>query len=271
MIKNYMASINNSKAFISAIVPVFNEEKTIESVVKRLIKHPLINEVICVNDGSQDKSSKILKLFKKEVKLINLRRNHGKGHALAEGVKKATGEIVTFFDADLTNLSSNHINSLLDPLIKNRARAVLGYPMGGHFPYLFKNVTGERAYYRKDLLKHLEMISKTTRFSTEYYLNSIFEEHEIKKLPLHGLIHLYKHEKYKPQQAIKETLKDILTITHQVGKEEGLLPNDFQFIKKFILNVRNANTLKELKEKINEVNNRNVKKYLKRVFVYFYQ
>ncbi|HAJ33347.1 MAG TPA: hypothetical protein DCK79_08225 [Candidatus Atribacteria bacterium] len=48
--------------FVSAIVPVFNEEKTVAKVVKTLAKTSLVNEVICINDGSTDKS---LSIFKK--------------------------------------------------------------------------------------------------------------------------------------------------------------------------------------------------------------
>ena len=109
---------------ISAIVPVFNEEKTITNVVKKLLKSHLIDEVICINDGSTDKSLEHLKKFKNKIKLISFDKNQGKGYALVEGIKKANEPIVVFIDADLTNLSQKHIETLLKPILNNKFRAV---------------------------------------------------------------------------------------------------------------------------------------------------
>ena len=78
-----------TKPYISAIVPIFNEEKTVSNVVEVLLENPQIDEVICVNDGSTDQSLVVLKEFEKEIQLIDLKENHGKGYALAEGLKKA--------------------------------------------------------------------------------------------------------------------------------------------------------------------------------------
>jgi len=83
---------------VSAVVPVFNEEKTVAGVIKTLLENALIDEVICINDGSTDKSLSILKEFKDKIQLINLKENQGKGYALVEGIKKAKGEIVVFID-----------------------------------------------------------------------------------------------------------------------------------------------------------------------------
>jgi hypothetical protein len=51
--------------FVSAIVPVFNEEKTVAKVVKTLVKSSLVNEVICINDGSTDKSPAIYCFYRR--------------------------------------------------------------------------------------------------------------------------------------------------------------------------------------------------------------
>ncbi len=113
---------------VSAIVPVFNEEKTVSCVVGTLLKNPLINEVICVNDGSTDKSLKILKKFNHEIQIVNLKKNRGKGFALSSGIRKAKSELVVFIDSDLVNLSDKHISTLINPVLKGKAKAVLGYP-----------------------------------------------------------------------------------------------------------------------------------------------
>src|SRR3989344_6245373 len=173
--------MKSSTIIVSAIVPFFNEEKQVTKVIRQLLKSPLIDEVICINDGSTDKSLDKVQKFNGSVTLISLKRNHGKGYALTQGIKQAKGKIVVFFDSDLTNLTLKHIEILINPILKNKAKAVLGYPTGGYFSPFFKDVTGERAYYRSDILPHLNVIAKTNRFSTEYYLNEIFRARDIKR------------------------------------------------------------------------------------------
>ncbi len=96
-----------SKYCVSAIVPAFNEEKTVFNVISTLQSSSLINEVICINDGSSDRTKEILERFKndKKVKVINLDKNKGKGNALAVGIKHSKGDILLFIDADLINLT----------------------------------------------------------------------------------------------------------------------------------------------------------------------
>ena len=69
--------ITYKKASVSAIVPAFDEEKNIAKTIKFLLEDSLINEVICVNDGSTDSSFEIINSFKNKIKTINLKENHG--------------------------------------------------------------------------------------------------------------------------------------------------------------------------------------------------
>ncbi|MEX0587272.1 MAG: glycosyltransferase family 2 protein, partial [Patescibacteria group bacterium] len=79
----------SNKITVSAVVPVFEEEKTIAGVITALLSSPLLDEVIVVNDGSSDSSPEIIKSFEPRIKFINLRKNRGKGFALAKGIRKA--------------------------------------------------------------------------------------------------------------------------------------------------------------------------------------
>ncbi len=97
---------NNKKPQVSAIVPVFNEEIRVGKVIGTLLKSNLIDEVICINDGSSDKSLEVLKKFGKKIKLINFKTNKGKGTAVAEGIKEARGNFLFFCDSDLINFTS---------------------------------------------------------------------------------------------------------------------------------------------------------------------
>ena len=70
---------------ISIIIPVFNEEKTISRVLKKILNLKLIwkKEVIVVNDGSTDNTLKIIKKFKPR-RIISYSQNRGKGYHLPE-------------------------------------------------------------------------------------------------------------------------------------------------------------------------------------------
>ncbi len=89
---------------ISIIVPVFNEEKTISTVLNRVINAPVLNyekEIIVVNDGSADRTQEILNKLNLDFTLLNHDKNYGKGRALRTGFKKASGDIIIVQDGDL--------------------------------------------------------------------------------------------------------------------------------------------------------------------------
>ena len=89
----------------SVLIPVFNEEKTVIEVLKRLNSTKVEEvdyEVIVINDGSTDKTKEILEQNKNLFsKLINNERNLGKGFSVKEGLKVASGDYIIFQDADL--------------------------------------------------------------------------------------------------------------------------------------------------------------------------
>ena len=207
---------------VSAIVPVYNEEKTVSKVVNTLLKNNLIDEVICINDGSTDTSMDVLNQYKGKIKVVNFRKNHGKGFALSVGIKRAKGEIVAFIDADLTNLSNDHINEMLTPIFNNNFKGVVGYPASvkGHIFNPLSAFAGERAYYKKDLISHLEEMAKT-RFGIEVFLNHLFNKNEIKKVPLRKLKGLFKHEKRRPSNTITEYHGELSEIIKEVIRQNG--------------------------------------------------
>jgi glycosyltransferase involved in cell wall biosynthesis len=209
---------------VSAIVPVFNEEKTVSKVVNTLLNNNLIDEVICINDGSTDASMEILNHFIEKIKIIDLQKNQGKGFALSVGIKQAKGEIIAFVDADLINLSDEHIRELLTPILNHETRGVVGYPSSikGDLLNPLSNLSGERAYYRKDLISHVEEMAKT-RFGIEVFLNNLFDKKEIRKIPLRKLKGLFKHEKRGLLNTITEYHGELSEILNEVIKQKRLL------------------------------------------------
>ena len=96
---------------VSAIICVYNEERTIRDVIVSVSESPIVNEIIVVDDGSTDNTKNIIEELNKEIDITNihLKRNKGKGYAMAIGVDKVANEIIVFIDADLSNLQKTHI------------------------------------------------------------------------------------------------------------------------------------------------------------------
>ena len=88
---------------LDIIVPIFNEEKTIETVIKKLEETDfcsLEKRLILVDDFSNDSTREILSKIKNH-KVIFHDKNQGKGAAVATGIKNATADVVVIQDADL--------------------------------------------------------------------------------------------------------------------------------------------------------------------------
>tara|TARA_B100001287_G_scaffold175317_1_gene147793 strand:+ start:370 stop:1065 length:696 start_codon:yes stop_codon:yes gene_type:complete len=92
------------KNSLAVIVPFFNEEKTIELSLRRLLKIEIVQQIICVNDCSEDKSLEIVEQIKNEdtrIKIISNKANYGKGHAITSAKKYVKTSHVAIHDADL--------------------------------------------------------------------------------------------------------------------------------------------------------------------------
>ena len=89
---------------VSIIIPCFNEEKTIEKIIEKVLNLKDINlEIIVIDDGSSDLSKDILeKKLKNKINILILNeKNYGKGYSIRKGIKVATGDVLIIQDADL--------------------------------------------------------------------------------------------------------------------------------------------------------------------------
>ena len=124
---------------LTILVPVYNEENTIKTVLTKLlsVRLPWKKEIIIIDDGSTDDTRSILRNFQKRsrdtIKNIRHRVNQGKGKALQSGIVEATGDYILIQDADL-EYNPEEIRKLLQPLLKRKkSKNVAVY--GSRFKY----------------------------------------------------------------------------------------------------------------------------------------
>jgi glycosyltransferase involved in cell wall biosynthesis len=114
---------------ISIVVPVYNEVRTVASVIERLfaIDLPAPREILVVNDGSTDGTREVLDQIPKrpELRIIHAEKNGGKGSAIRTGFANASGTIVAIQDADL-ELDPAQLAALVKPILDGRTRVVYG-------------------------------------------------------------------------------------------------------------------------------------------------
>jgi glycosyltransferase involved in cell wall biosynthesis len=115
---------------LSIVVPVFNEVRTVEEILRRVREADacgLEKEILVVDDGSTDGTSEVLKKLARnaEIRLFSHPRNRGKGAAVRTALEQATGEIVLIQDADLEYDPAEY-GKLLKPILDGRADVVYG-------------------------------------------------------------------------------------------------------------------------------------------------
>lgn len=128
---------------LSILVPAYNEDKTIQIVLEKLLSVNLLNsiekEIIVINDCSSDKTEEVVLSFIAQNKEHNLHyikhtRNQGKGAALHTGIREASGDFIIVQDADL-EYDPEEFNLLLKPILDGHADVVYGSRFIGGKPH----------------------------------------------------------------------------------------------------------------------------------------
>lgn len=104
---------------VSCIIPAYNEQLTIASVINIATHHLLVSEVIVVDDGSSDQTADVARGAGAIVIINEL--NLGKAQSMDRGVTAAKNNIVLFLDADLRGLTPHHLTALIEPVLTQRA------------------------------------------------------------------------------------------------------------------------------------------------------
>jgi len=193
---------------LSIIIPTFNEAKTIRAVLERVVAFPILGwqkQIIVVDDGSRDETHEILDAWKKKVTVVKMQYNQGKGAAVTEGFKRATGDIILIQDADLEYSPSDY-PGLLAPFENSRIDVVYGsrflgshlstmfvYALGNKFVTFITNIlyntnitdmeTGYKVF-RREAVKNLDIRAKRFDFEPEVTAKLLRSNHQIYEVPI---------------------------------------------------------------------------------------
>jgi dolichol-phosphate hexosyltransferase len=143
-----VSTVRHSHQLLTVIVPVYNEMATLRSSLERLLKTdlPLPLEVLVVDDGSTDGSMDAISDLVEagKVRLVEHRRNRGKGAAVRTGIAEATGDVITILDSDL-EYDPNDYRQLLEPILAGQVRVANGTrSFAAHTAFSFWYVVGNR-------------------------------------------------------------------------------------------------------------------------------
>lgn len=194
---------------LSVIIPVYNEEKTLSEIIKRIDRVKLEKELIIVDDGSTDRTKEILKqliaLGRTDLKVVFHAENQGKGAAIRTGIKEVSGQAVIIQDADL-EYDPNDYLELIKPIIKGESQVVYGsrnlgankrggavYYWGGVFLSWLANrlygikITDEPTCYKvfsTEIIKGLNLKSRRFEFCPEVTAKLAKQKQKIVEVPI---------------------------------------------------------------------------------------
>jgi glycosyltransferase involved in cell wall biosynthesis len=193
---------------LSVIIPVFNEMKNIETIIKRVQAQKTATEILVVDDGSTDGTRDLLKKMdgKKKVKVILHEKNQGKGAAVVTGMKAAAGDILLIQDADL-EYDPRDYPILLQPLKEGLADVVYGsrflggahrvtmfwHQVANKFLTLMTNIlydsiltdmeTGYKVF-RREVIEGMTIRSKRFNFEPEFTAKILKRKYRIYEVPI---------------------------------------------------------------------------------------
>lgn len=183
---------------VSCIIPAYNEAQRIGKVLDAITFHPLISEIIVVDDCSSDNT--VANAQREGVTVIPLPKNLGKSGAVATGIAAAAGTHLLLLDADLVGLSADDITALLQPVISHQVDVTIS--LRRNSPRLWRMIgldyiSGERVIPRSLVASRLAEIQALANFGLEVWLNRLWiaEKYRIGVIHWHQVISPYKASK----------------------------------------------------------------------------
>ena len=168
---------------ITVVIPTYNEEETIREIVRRVQATKIPNEIIIVDDGSQDGTRQILTEMngKDNIKVYLHEKNSGKGSALRTGFNYASGDVIIIQDADLEYDPREYPN-LLKPIEEGLADVVYGSRFLGaaRRPILYWNMIANKILTFMTNILYNNILSD---METGY---KVFRRDVVEGMPLHA-------------------------------------------------------------------------------------
>lgn len=167
---------------LSVIIPVYNEQKTIEEVIARVQATGFANEIILVDDGSKDGSTEILKKYqgKPGMQVILCEENRGKGAAVREGIKAAKSRYAIIQDADFEYDPQDYAK-LMAVIETGKADVVYGSRFMESTKYFYF-----RSLAANKLLTFLTNVLYHTKLTDMETCYKLFEVEKVREIPLHS-------------------------------------------------------------------------------------
>jgi glycosyltransferase involved in cell wall biosynthesis len=172
---NHGSKTGQSEHRVSCIIPAYNEAKRIGAVISAVMDHPLIAEVIVVDDGSTDETASVALGFK-GVLVLRLSCNSGKTHAIEAGLNQASCRYIMLVDADLEGLNVDDLTRLIHPVLSGSADVSMS--LRRNAPWLWHRIgidyiTGERVIPVELIANRTADLRGLPRFGFEIWLNRI--------------------------------------------------------------------------------------------------
>lgn len=206
---------------LSVIIPVYNEMRTISSIIELVRTWGKAKEIIVVNDGSEDKTLQAVSRFRNSITILSYAKNRGKGYALFRGIQKSTGDIIMFLDGDIIGLTHMDLDYMLEPMIQKKADMVLG--LGGCAPTgtfeSFESITGERVVYKKDI-EPMSRTWKSIGYGVEVMINEAYRRRRVLSVRLPFVSVLIKFDKQAIPDAMASYVKEGVDMLTQIAKDQ---------------------------------------------------
>ena len=194
------------------VVPAYNEASRISAVLTPLVECSSVDEVIVVDDGSNDGTAEVAQGFL-DVQVISLPVNRGKAAALDEGVKKARNDALLFLDADLVGLTKKHVQRLVEVYHEQQADMVVGVFANGRMntdiaQKINPFASGQRVLSR-DLWQRAKENIEEMDYGIEIALSKLAakEGWRRERVKLDGVTHILKEEKRGFKKGVLDRLK----------------------------------------------------------------
>lgn len=215
------ASLSLFASRLSCIVCAYNEAARIGPVLQIAAHHPLIGEVIVVDDGSLDATSEVVRQFA-NVELVRNEVNLGKSRSLARGIERARFGRLMLLDADLSGLRPSHIDALADPVMQGAADAAISMRGDSFYRALGVDfVSGERVLPRALFAEALDELAGVSPWGAEIFINEKLIESGLRVaiVDWKDVAHVPKTKKTNPWRGLMSEFGMAREIVRELGPQ----------------------------------------------------